>query len=288
MMVKTLSFWLTSTALLVALHSPPLAVNAAQPLKRATGQDAAYKEVELFEAMDSGDLDVQFIPKDSRSGNVLLKNNTDKPLSVRLPAAFAGVPVLAQRGGGGGGGLGGGGGGGGGGLGGGGLGGGGGGGGGQGVGGGLGGGLGGGGLGGGGLGGGGGFGGGGFFNVAPEKVGKISVNLVCLEHGKNEPTPRMKYKIVPIETFTQDPRVIALCSMLGRNEVPQNAAQAAAWHLTDGLNWDQLARKNRVQTRFQTVKYFNAAELFLAKRLVAEVDRRAGGHRPGNGVSLAD
>ncbi len=285
MSLKSASFEFVSMALLAVLYFAPLASNAANPVKRVAG--AAESNVELFRAMDRGDIDVQFIPKSSRSGNVLIKNNTNKPLSIKLPAAFAGIPVLAQFGGGG---FGGGGGLGGGGLGGGGLGGGGlgGGGGGQGVGGGFGGG--GGGLGGGGFGGGGGGlgGGGGVFNVAPEKVRKIKVNLVCLEHGKDDPTPRMQYKLVPIKSFTEDQRVIDLCSLLGRGAIPQNAAQAAAWHLANGLSWDELALKNRVKTRFQTVRYFNTSELTFAKRLVAAVDRRANSLASRTETSLAD
>lgn len=230
------------------------------------------KQVELFSAIKAGDIEVEFIPKDATAANLLIKNKTGKPLSIKLPPAVAGVPVLAQFGGGGlgGGGLGGGGLGGGG-LGGGGLGGG------QGLGGGLGGGGGGLGGGGGGFGGGGlGGGGGGFFNVAPEKTGKIKVPCVCLEHGKPDPTPRMKYTVVPIETFTKDPKVIEVVKMLGRGEVPQNAAQAAAWNLANGMSWGELAAKNRVESRFTgNERFFNPGELQLAMRITSVAAERA-------------
>ena len=145
--------------------------------------------------MQDDELDVQFIPKDAAQANLIIRNKTDKPLSIKLPEAFAAVHVLAQFGGGGGG------------------------------------------LGGGVVdlvvaaaewaaaavavagprgwwrwwwrrigrwwrwtgGGGGGFGGGGAFNLAPEKVHKIKVQTVCLEHGKPDPKPTMKYEIRPID-----------------------------------------------------------------------------------------
>src|SRR5262249_42641017 len=55
--------------------------------------------VGLVAAMESGEIEVKYIPRDARGGNVLVLNKTKKPLTIQLPAAFAGVPVLAQRGG---------------------------------------------------------------------------------------------------------------------------------------------------------------------------------------------
>ncbi len=213
----------------------------------------AAKRVELFEAIKAGDIAVKLIPKDAKEANVLIENKAKQPLEIKLPEAFAGVPVLAQIGGLGGGGFGGGNlGGGGGGAGGGN----------QGF--------------GGGMGGMGGMGMGGMFNVAPDKVGKIRVPTVCLEHGKADPNPRVAYEIRPIESFTQDRRVAEVCKMLGRGEVTQNAAQAAAWHFTDGLTWEQLAAKDRVKlSNGYTEKYFSPQELAVAMRVTVEAAKRA-------------
>lgn len=241
--------------------------------KKSNAKEAAAdtQAVEFFAAMKSGEIDVQFIPKDATAATVLIKNKTDKPLNIKLPEAFAGVPVLAQMGGGmGGGGMGGGG------MGGGGMGGGGGG---QGMGGGMGGGgggMGGGGMGGGGMGGGGMGGGGGMFNVAADKVRKIKVDCVCLEHGKPDPTPKMKYKIVPIDEFTKDQKVIELCKMLGNREIPRNAAQAASWHLTDGLKWDELLVKEKLRlSNGYFERYFTPNDVNLAVRIANEANRRS-------------
>jgi hypothetical protein len=244
---------------------------------------AAMKTVELFAAMESGDIDVKLIPKDSKQSTVLIENKLNTPLRIKLPDAFAGVPVLGQMGAGGVGGMGMGGMGGGmGGMGGmgGGMGGMGGGmGGGQGVGGGM------GGMGGGmgGMGGGmGGMGGmgmggmGGFFNVKPGKVGKLRVPTVCLEHGKTEPNPRMAYKLVPIETLTTKPEVIELCKMLGTGKLPQSAAQAAAWHFSDNMTWEQLAQKVGVDHLIgPSEPYFTGQEIQAAMQIAAESMRRA-------------
>ncbi len=222
--------------------------------------------VGLFEAMDAGQVDVKFIPQDAKKANVLIKNLTDKPLHLRLPDAFASVPVLGQGFGGGMGGMGGGM------MGGGGMGGGGMGGGGQAGGGGM------GGMGGGGMGGGGmmGGGGGGFMRVPPERMKKFSVTTVCLEHGKPDPNPKIPYKIVPLEQFTNNPRIRVVCEALGYNQVTQNTAQAAAWHIMDNMSWQELAVKNRVESKYiGNIRWFSPIELRTAVAVVGEATRIA-------------
>ncbi|EMI15361.1 hypothetical protein RMSM_07690 [Rhodopirellula maiorica SM1] len=123
--------------------------------------------------------------------------------------------------------------------------------------------------------GGGGMGGmGGFQRIAPERVKKISVVTVCLEHGKPDPNPKMAYKIVPIEQFTDSPNVRLVCEALGNGLVTQNTAQAAAWHLTDKMSWFQLAQKNRVESKYTgNVRWFSPLELKTAMLVVQEIDR---------------
>jgi hypothetical protein len=123
--------------------------------------------------------------------------------------------------------------------------------------------------------GGGGFGGG-FMNVAAEKVAKTRVDTVCLEHGKRDPNPRVEYELCPIETLATRPEVVELCAMLGRGEMPQNAAQAAAWHLNNDLSWGELAAKDRVHlSNGYFEKFFNQAELELALRATQVCAQRA-------------
>ena len=46
--------------------------------------------------MDAGQIEVKIIPQNATKANVLIRNLTDKPVELRLPKAFASVPVLAQ------------------------------------------------------------------------------------------------------------------------------------------------------------------------------------------------
>ncbi len=191
--------------------------------------------------MKSGDLDVKFFPRNSREAQILIKNNTDQPLTVKLPDAFAGVPVLAQAvgangaqgntrntntnnnknqgvGGGGGGGF-----------------------------------------------GGAGGQGGGAFNVPPEKVIKVKVAVVCLDHGKDEPNAHIPYEIKPIESYCSDPEIRELCILLGTGQVDQRSAQVAAWHFANHMTWDELANLKRFpHLPAYTTPYFSSDEIRTA------------------------
>ncbi|HLA84267.1 MAG TPA: hypothetical protein VJL29_05705 [Thermoguttaceae bacterium] len=241
--------WLVPAVVVVLLAT--VAVGAERQRKLKAGlynpKDAT---VEMFSAIDAGDIEVKLIPKDSTETRVLITNKTDRPLNVKLPDAFAGVPVLAQIGGLAGGGVGGGGGrrgqGGGGGS--------------QGF---------GGGMGGMGMGGMGGMGMGGMMNVKPEKVGNLKAPTVCLEHGKHDPRPEVAYAIKPIDQFTDKGEIRELCTMLGQGRLNQRAAQAAAWHFSDGMSWQELAAKQLRFANGTSQPYFSPAEIQAAMQIAS-------------------
>lgn len=226
---------------------------AAEGRTKIGTYDPAAQNVEMFAAIEKGDIAVKLIPKDSTQCKVLIENKTDKPLNVKLPESFAGVPALGQIGGagrnnrsGGGGGQN------------------------QSMGGGMGG-MGGGGMGGGGMGG----GGGGFFNVPAEKVGKLDVTTVCLEHGKGEPRAAIPYEIKPLESFTSKPGVRELCELLGYGQTDQRAAQVAAWHLNNGMSWQELAAKRIKHANGTSEPYFTAEEMQSGMKVVAAAVKMA-------------
>jgi hypothetical protein len=219
-----------------------------------------FSTVDLFQAMDHGEIKVIIRNKDAADANLIIENKSDKPLAIRMPAAFSCVPVMRQ-GGAGAPGLGGGGGMGGGGFGGG-----------QG-----GGGFGGGGQGGGGFGGGGqGGGGGGFFNIPPGRVGKTSLKTFCLEEGKPDPRSRIEYRIQPLSDLNSDPKIFEMCRMLANDEIAQPVAQAAAWNVANGLSWHQLFVKNRIERMDGSYeRYFHPQHLVIAQRVTVASAQRA-------------
>lgn len=244
-------------------------VAVAAPADSATsssGSSAASVATDLMDAEADGLVTVRFIPNNSRSAQVVVTNRTKRPLTLRLPAAFVGVPLLAQMGNQAGAGFGAGGigaqpqtvGGGG------------------------------GGMGMGGMGAPGGAGGA-AFSIPPEKTRVIKVRTVCLEHGKAEPAPRHAYKLEGYESFSSDPALQGILEALGRGAIDPQAAQAAAWHLSSGLSWERLAAERIDHIVDEDEPFFTANDLMQARQAVARTmaDREGGfdasGTRSGSG-----
>ena len=255
--------------LLWAAGVPCLAVESQSATSPASSAD-------LFEAEADNLVTLKYIPNDAKSAQVIVVNRTNRPLTLRLPANFVGVPVLAQFGGGGMGGMGGGGmGGGRGGMGGG-----------QATGGGM------GGMGGGGMGGmgGGGMGGmgGGAFSIPPERSRTFRVPTVCLEYGKPEPSPRQPYKLIKTDSYSSDPKLAVVLESLGRGELPQKVAQAATWHIANGLTWEKLAAEMIDHAGGTPDEpYFTPAELMAAHRVVAVATEMAARASAGQAVPVS-
>ena len=214
----------------------------------ASAEEADASGIALFDAIDQGDVKVQFIAMNARQANVLIRNESDKPLTLKMPKAIAAVPVLGQFGqnqnlnqNAGGGGTN------------------------QGV--------------------GGAFDmrngrgagnqqgfqngqgfGMGIMRIPPGKVRKLKATTVCLEHGKPDPIPRVAYRMIPLETFTDDPIILELCQKLGAGHIPQKIAQAIAWHQANELTWTQLADLHQMQSLYRgNIKFFSTKDLNSAK-----------------------
>ena len=249
----------------VALALTPAVVMPADREKRKPMPKGEL--VDVFSGIETGQIEVQLIARDSARANLLVKNRTEQPLSVVLPQAFAGVPVAAQFQGPGfdplngqandrrvpqnlglvpnrnnwppGGPM--------------------------------------------------NLPGPNFrnrnfpgqnmppgfwFNVAPEKVGKLKLAGVCLEYGKPDPRPKFKYQIEPIQSATDKPEVAELCAMLGRGEIGQRAAQLAAWHLNNEVSWQKLESR-RTKLAVGTRPTYTRRELEAGKQAAQRATKLA-------------
>lgn len=228
----------------------PQTLQAEEPHIKKVTFNPDDRTIELFAGMASGELEAKIILKDSKEGKVFITNKSGQPVNVKLPDAFVAVHPQLAPGGGGGGGLNGGGGGG---------------------------------FGGnngnqnggGGFGGNGGFGGGGgLFNIPPERVGELPVVMVCLEHGKGEPNSRTKYEIKPVAEYSDNPLLPEVLSMLARGEVSQTSAQALAWHLENGMTWDELVAKKNDNLNGTFTPYFTAQDMMGAQQCYLTAKKR--------------
>jgi len=213
--------------------------------------DPKAQHVSLFDGMSGGALTVKVVAQNALYGSLYIENTSQKPLTVEMPDSFVAVQVLRQFGGGGRGATGG-------------------------AAGGaqaMGGGMAGGGMAGGGMAGGG--GGGGMFSVPPERTAKVPYHSVCLEHGKNDPDPTTRYKVVPVDEYTKDDQLSALLSLVGSKSIDPQVAQAAAWHLANKLSWDDLTVKRSNEIGETDLPYFSQQALAQAQQLVIEVRRVA-------------
>ena len=261
---------LTALALLFAL---PLELVAASK----TGQifkkpirnpkfDPLAEQVDLFGAVEAGQVTVRLIPKNAMGGNVFIENKTDKALTVKIPDAVAAVSIHSQLPNAGLGNVG---------------------------------------IGnpGGGnqgagqqqLGGGiapvggngpaagngpafgnGQNGGPGFFSIPAESVVSLKFHSVCLEHGKPEPTSNSKYTLVPVSRVSRNPVLYQLLTLVGSGATESKPAQAAAWHLANQMSFQELAAKiNTPLGSLTQTPDFSAEQIQSAEKLVAKAKQKA-------------
>ncbi len=250
--------WLCPAAVAVlAWLGPGFEATAAERRPRSPGEQQAA--VDLFTAMESGQVEARIIPRNSEQCQLIVRNKTDQPLTVALPASFGAVPVLAQQ---------------------------------Qlplplppaleqqqpqplavtvnrapvlqwpqnngqwppnimgqqpgapla------------------------------LWNIAPEKVGRLKLPSVCLAFGRPDPQPRFPYEIRRLDELTTDPVVAGICAMLGSGQLSQDAAQLAVWHLENGMSWNRLAALCRPSV-LAVAPRFTPGELAAAQRAVEAISQ---------------
>jgi hypothetical protein len=97
-MSRRLAFF-SRVAVFMTLAAAPLAA-PGQVAPGSADATTAESARDVLAAEQAGDVEIRFIADGSRAAQIVVSNRSDRPLTLRLPAAFAGVPVLAQMGGG--------------------------------------------------------------------------------------------------------------------------------------------------------------------------------------------
>lgn len=232
-------------AVSLVFGSVSLLANAASP---AANDQPVPQPQDVFAAIQAGDLEVGVVPQNERRLTIQMKNKTDRPLTITLPPALAAGPILAQQPG---------------------------------------------------LfpgpfnqqgqngqqqaaqqvgvgmnGGNGNNNGGqnlfpgGMFNIPAGRAIKIKAETVCLEYGKPNPDVRMKYELKSLADVCDKPELAAVLTSLGKDQLSQRAAQAAAWHLTNDLSWDELSKLVHRKVGSTVEMQFKSSEIAAAKAFV--------------------
>ncbi len=108
----------------------------------------------------------------------------------------------------------------------------------------------------------------GLFSIPPGKTIKLPVTSVCLEYGKPEPNAKLNYVIMPVERYSTNPVFHELLPLFTKSKASQKVAQAAAWHLSSGLSWPELAGVTNPRTPGIPIPIFSGNDLRAAKALV--------------------
>ncbi|MDB5343220.1 MAG: hypothetical protein JWP89_1597 [Schlesneria sp.] len=118
------------------------------------------------------------------------------------------------------------------------------------------------------------FPGGFMFSIPPEKTVQLAFNSVCLNYGRREPHAGMKYKLAKAESVTTDPVLLQLLEDYSPRTA-RDAQQAAAWHLANGLTWEQIAQLMDEKIPGNPTPYFSAQQIQAAKTLVEKSEKSA-------------
>lgn len=216
----------------------PLVTRAQQPAR-----------VPVFDAIESGQLDVRVVARHAHQLTILLHNTSDQPLAIELPGIFAAVPVLpeqegssrpatqpqslgigyssatirkvapagnAQAWGA--------------------------------------------------------VNSGGVLSVGPGRIVRRTLRSVCLEYGSPEPTSKDKYRLARIKDVQSNENVSQLLGYL--REDSHRVIQLAAWHLNNKMSWQQLSTIRIPSLPGRPGGAFTQRELQTAYRLVEWLKKR--------------
>lgn len=100
--------------------------------------------------------------------------------------------------------------------------------------------------------------------ISPGQTIEVPVPSVCLNFGMPTPTAKNVFDLKDVDSYSPDARVRRALKSLATLGTSQTVAQAAMWHVCNGMSYDQLAR--------QDVISFNAHELAQAARFVDALD----------------
>jgi len=109
------------------------------------------------------------------------------------------------------------------------------------------------------------------FSIAPEKVAQWKLPAVCLDRGHPNPRPAMSYRIARLEDVCDKPELEQVCRRLGRGQISQPVAQAAAWHVSNEIGWQELRAMSVRKLVGPPRRLFSPRQVDDAEAMLAEI-----------------
>lgn len=119
----------------------------------------------------------------------------------------------------------------------------------------------------------------GLFSIPPERTIRLAYISACLAHGKPDPTPRSSFQLVRTQDYTTDEILHELIAVAASGEQSAKCVQAAIWHRSDQMAWEQLAAKVIYQATGSS-PWFSDKDIQQAKDLVQEATLRTTSRLP--------
>lgn len=115
----------------------------------------------------------------------------------------------------------------------------------------------------------------GFFSIPPEKTVQIKMRTVCLNYGLPDPNPGIAYELRRVDSEITNP---VLCELLESYSprIDRDAMQAAAWHLTNNFTWKQIQHlPDNAVSALAGGRMFSAKDLKAAQSLIKQAEDAA-------------
>lgn len=109
------------------------------------------------------------------------------------------------------------------------------------------------------------------FTIPAGRSVQILLHSACAEHGKRPPISRMTYELKPLAEQSANEELEKIVASYDPKSTDALAFQAAVWHLANGLSWQVLAQKT-VKKGGQSVPYFTRPQLIAAQKLIADAE----------------
>lgn len=107
--------------------------------------------------------------------------------------------------------------------------------------------------------------------IAAKKTVTEKVDSFCLEFGKPDPNRRISYKLVRLEDFNEKAALRELLREYGAGECQQRVAQLAIWHVANGVPWERLAHIRLGRSPGGGRRTFSEDEVLAAQKLVTSL-----------------